>query len=316
MKKKLLILGVNGFIGRNLAEHFSKNKNFITYGTYRNKKPKIKNVFFYKVDLINKDNFKKVFNNKHIVINCAAITSGAKDIVSKPYIHVTDNNIINSNVISESFQKKVGHLIMLSCTLMYKSSSKKIKEENLDLNKEIYSKYFGGAWMKLYMEKMTEFFSRISNKKFTVIRHSNLYGPHDKFDLFKSHVFGASINKAYTSKKKLIVLGDGSEKRDLLYIEDFIKFIELVIKNQKNKFRLYNCGSGEYVSIKNLVKKILKISNKNLAIVYNKKFNSLKTFVKLDCSLAKKELGWTPCVSLEKGIERTLKWYKTAYNRK
>lgn len=316
MKKKILILGANGFIGKNLAEYFSQNKKFITYGTYNIRKPLIKNVKLIKVNLHNNKQIGKVFENKSIVINCAAITSGAKDIISKPYIHVSSNTIINSNVISQAFEKKVNHLIMLSCTLMYSSSKKLIKETDLDLNKKIYDKYFGGAWMKLYMEKMTEFFSKISKNKFTIIRHSNLYGPYDKYDLSKSHVFGASINKAFSSKKKFVILGNGDEKRDLLYIDDFIQFVNLVIKKQNKKFRIYNCGSSNYISVRNLVNKILFLSNKKLKIVYNKKFQSLKTFVKLNCNLAKKELGWTPKVTLEKGIERTIKWYKTEYNVK
>lgn len=316
MKKKILILGASGFIGKNLAEYFSQDKKFITYGTYNTRKPKIKNVRLVKIDLQNKKQIGKVLKKKNIVINCAAITSGAKDIISKPYIHVSSNTIINSNVISEAFEKKIDHLIMLSCTLMYSSSKKLIKETDLDLNKQIYDKYFGGAWMKLYMEKMIEFFSKISKNKFTIIRHSNLYGPYDKYDLSKSHVFGASINKAFSSKKKFVILGDGNEKRDLLYIDDFIQFVNLVIKKQKRKFRIYNCGSSNYISVRNLVNKILLLSNKKLKIVYNKKFQSLKTFVKLNCNLAKKELGWTPEVTLEKGIERTIKWYKTEYNIK
>ena len=89
---------------------------------------------------------------------------------------------------------------------MYKSSNKLIKEKDLNLNNKIYSKYFGGAWMKVYMEKMSEFFSNISKTKFTVVRHSNLYGPFDKFDLNKSHVFGASITKVMNSKKFVTIL--------------------------------------------------------------------------------------------------------------
>ena len=53
--------------------------------------------------------------------------------------------------------------------------------------------YFGAGWTKVYIEKMCEFYSRIGDTKYTVMRHSNVFGPHDKFDLEKSHVFGATI---------------------------------------------------------------------------------------------------------------------------
>ena len=59
-----------------------------------------------------------------IVINAAATTSGAKDIVSKPYIHVNDNAIINSMLTRAAFESKIKHVIIFSCTVMYKSSKK------------------------------------------------------------------------------------------------------------------------------------------------------------------------------------------------
>ena len=52
-------------------------------------------------------------------------------------------------------------------------------------NYEIINKYFGVGWTKIYIEKLCEFYSNISNTKFTIIRHSNIYGPYDKFDLEK-----------------------------------------------------------------------------------------------------------------------------------
>jgi GDP-L-fucose synthase len=311
--KKILILGCGGFIGHNLAIFFSKKKNFKVYGTYLSKKPKINNIKLYQHNILNKNKTEEIFRGKDIIINCAAVTSGAKDILARPYIHVTQNNIINSIVVEAAFKKKTKHLIMLSCTLMYNSSKKKLKETDLDLNKGLYSKYFGGAWMKIYMEKMTEFFSKISKTRFTIIRHSNLYGAFDKFDLKRSHVFGATINKVLNAKKEIIVLGKGNEKRDLLYIDDFTNFIDKVIKKQKKNFKLYNCGLGKFISIKDLTNKIIKISDKNLKIKFDKSFKSLNTYVKLNCQLAYKELGWKPRISLDEGIKRTIKWYKSFY---
>jgi GDP-L-fucose synthase len=311
--KKILILGCSGFIGKNLGYHFSKKKNYKVYGTYLTKKPNIKNIKFYKHNILNRFRNDKLFNNKDIVINCAAVTSGAKDIVKKPYIHVTDNNIINSIVLESAFNKKVKHLIMLSCTLMYKSSAKLVKEKDLNLNEKIYPKYHGGAWVKLSMEKITEFFSTISKTKFSVIRHSNLYGPFDKFDLKKSHVFGATINKVINSKKQITVLGQGKEKRDLLYIGDFVDFIDRIIKKQKKNFRIYNCGYGNFISVKSLVKKIIFTSKKNLKIKHDNSFKSLNTSIRINSGLAKKELGWKPKTSLEEGIQKTIEWYKTYY---
>ena len=70
------------------------------YGTYLKRKPwKDKTIKFLKADLTNKNNVNRVLKNMDIVIQAAATTTGAKDIVSKPFIHVTDNAVINSYVM-------------------------------------------------------------------------------------------------------------------------------------------------------------------------------------------------------------------------
>ena len=136
--------------------------------------------------------------------------------------------------------------------------------------------------------------------KYTVIRHSNIYGPHDKFDLDKSHVFGATLNKVINAKDdKVTVWGRGLEGRDLLYIDDLVKFVDLAIKKQKKKFGLYNVGSGKIISINMLVKKIIEASRKKLKIVNDLTKKSLKNSVYLNCNKAFKEIGWKPKISLE-----------------
>ena len=69
--------------------------------------------------------------------------------------------------------------------------------------------------------------------KYTIVRHSNIYGPHDKFDLEKSHVFGATITKVMQAKDKIEVWGEGKEIRDFLYIDDLIDFIKKALLKQK-----------------------------------------------------------------------------------
>ena len=309
MKKKLIILGCSGFIGKNLAIYFSK-KNYNLFGTYNKRKPKLKKIKLFKVDLTSKKNVDKVIKGKDIVIQAAATTSGAKDIISKPYIHVTDNAVMNSLITRSAYDHRVKHIIIFSCTVMYRSSDKPLKEKDFNPNKEMYSKYFGAGWMKVFVEKMSEFYSRLGLNKYTLIRHSNIYGPHDKFDLDKSHVFGATLTKVLKNKKKYIsVWGDGSEKRDLLYIDDLIRFVELAIKRQTKKFEIYNVGYGRAITISDLVKKIIKISNKNLKIKYDRKKPTLKTKVSLNCNLAKKDLGWYPKIAINEGIKKTIEWY-------
>lgn len=310
-KQNVLICGASGFIGRNIAGRLANDKNFNVFGTYYKTKPDRnflkKNIVFIRVDLTNKSHVDQVIKGKDIVIQAAAVTSGANDILTKPYLHVTDNAIMNSLIFRSSFEQRVKHLVFFSCSVMYPSQERLVKES--DVTYEIAEKYFGVGWTKVYLEKMCEFYSKISKTRYTVIRHSNIYGPYDKFDLDHSHVFGATITKVMRAKDRIVVWGDGSEARDLLYISDLVDFVERVIAKQKISFELLNIGSGSAVSVSALVKKIIKISGKKIQIIFDAKKPTIKFSVALNINKAKKIYQWQPRVTLDEGIQKTINWY-------
>jgi nucleoside-diphosphate-sugar epimerase len=310
MKPKLLICGATGFIGRNMVEYFAGLGEYDVHAVRFNRPEyAYKNVTWHKADLRDPEAVNKLLAGVDILVQAAATTSGSKDIVTRPYIHVTDNAVMNSYLFRAAFEHKVKHVIFFSCTVMYPSSSKALKESDFDANTPLHPRYFGVGNTKIYIEKMCEFFAGISDTKFTAIRHSNIYGAHDKFDLERSHVFGATITKVMTAKDTVTVWGTGEEERDLLHVDDLSRFVELAIKKQPVKYRLYNCGLGKAVSIKDLVNKMVVKSGKKLMVKHDLSQPTIKTSLFLDCSLAKAELGWEAQVDLDSGIEATLRWW-------
>jgi len=313
MMKKVLVCGATGFIGRNVAEYLANRDDLEVYGTYLDSEPFSNPVIkMFQTDLTNKEQVDEVIRGMDIVIQAAATTSGAKDIVTKPYYHVTDNAVMNSLIFRSAFEHNISHVVFFSCTVMYPSSDIPIKESDFDANQEIYPNYFGVGWTKVYIEKMSEFYSRIGNTKYTVIRHSNIYGPHDKYDLEKSHVFGATMTKVMTAPTdgNIVVWGSGEEERDLLYISDLVDFMELAMDKQESAFELYNVGYGSSISVSELVKQIIYASGKNVGIDNDLSKPSIKTRLCLDTTRARESLGWFPKVSLAEGINKTMNWYK------
>tara|TARA_Y100000991_G_scaffold65664_1_gene49111 strand:- start:4146 stop:5132 length:987 start_codon:yes stop_codon:yes gene_type:complete len=311
----ILVCGATGFIGRNLVNILALNKNYQIHAVSHinpcfDVPDAFNKVIWHNSDLLNSGSVAKLLVNKDIIIQAAATTSGSKDIVNTPYLHVTDNAIMNSLLLRQAMESKVSHFIFFSCTVMYQSSSIPLKEKDWDPSDEIYHKYFGVANTKIYIEQMLDFYSRISPMKTTAIRHSNIYGPHDKFDFERSHVCGATISKALTAQKDMVVWGSGEEERDLLYVDDLVDFVEKVILNQSKKFQIYNCGSGDKISINELVRKIIKTSKKNLNIKHDLSKPTIKTNLQLDCGLAELELGWKVKTSLEEGINKTISWWE------
>ena len=308
--KKILVCGATGFIGRNITEDLSKNKNYEIHAVRFNRKKYAtpKNVFWHKADLRDPKLVNKLTKGMDIVIQLAATTSGSKDIVSKPYIHVTDNAIINSYVLRSCYENNVKHFIFTSCTVMYPSSRKATKES--DFNGSIIDKYKGVGETKVYIEKIAEFYSSLGRTKHTIIRHSNIYGPYDKYDLEKSHVFGATITKVMNATENLDVWGDGSEVRDFLHVNDLSSFIKKTITKQKNSYEIFNCGSGKPITIKKLCGLIVKLSKRNLKINFSNDKPTIKFNMHLNCKKAESELDWKPRISIENGIKSTLKWWK------
>lgn len=320
--KKVLVCGATGFIGRNIVETLSKNKKYKITATYNKRPPfSAKGVKFVKADLTVPSDVDKVIKSHDIVIQAAANTTGIKDVIERPYVHVTDNAIMNSLILKSCYDHRVERLIFFSCTVMYQTKQQPflanpVVESDFDPSNEIFPSYFGVGWTKVYVEKMCEFYSRLGRTQHYVIRHSNIYGPYDKYDLNNSHVFGAMINKVLNKNLEEVgVWGDGTEERDLLYVDDLVDSVEKVISsNGKEAFCLLNIGSGKSISIRNLVDKIIKLSGVSKRVVHDLSKPTVKTAVSLDYSLAEKHIAWSPKTSLDDGIKKTIAWYKKYYS--
>jgi GDP-L-fucose synthase len=314
--KNLLICGGSGFIGRNCVEHFAKNPEYKITATYfsEQKYEPIEGVEFVKIDLRDESAVKEIMKDKHIVIQAAATTTGAKDVIERPYVHVTDNAVMNSWIFREAVVNKIEHLIFFSCTVMYQSKDVQQSELDWSASDRIYPNYFGVGNTKVYLENMCDFYSQIGETKFTAIRHSNVFGPYDKYDLDKCHVVPAFINKIINATDTLHVWGNGEAKRDIIYIDDLVDMVEKVIEKQESKYELFNCGAGKAYSIKELADTIMQVNDKKLELQYDSTKPNIPTVVILNCDKAKTKLGWIPKVDILTAFKKTSDWYKSNYS--
>lgn len=310
-RKTVLVCGATGFIGRNIAESLVARADLEVIGVFNRRPPyQHPGVRWVQADLTRPDDVERCVPGADIIVQAAATTSGAKDIVERPYIHVTDNAVMNSLLLRAAHNHKVEHVVFFSCTVMYPSSERGLSEDDFDAGAEIHPRYFGIGWTKVFVEKQCEFYARLGNSKYTVIRHSNIYGPHDKFDLERSHVFGATITKVLTAADGIVLWGTGEEARDLLYVGDLVDFVECAIDRQDGAFGLYTSGYGEAVKIKDLVRRIIDASGRDLIINHDLTKPTIPTSLFLDCAKAKRELGWEPRTSLDEGIRKTIDWWR------
>ena len=248
-----------------------------------------------------------------LLIICYGIFSNYKSKIDKSSLSILrpQNNLESTSKTKEEFGCiNEGGIIKSSYCRFSKT---KCKENMVDENK-IYIPYFGAAITKLYIEKLCLFFSRICNTKFSIIRHSNIYGPYDKFDIKNGHFIGSSFKKILSKKiKSISIFGQGTEKRDYLYVDDLITFVEKVLQKQKNNYEIFNCSYGKSYSILSVLKKIIHLSLSKKKVI-KKNGKNLAINILVSNTKAKRKLNWSPKYSLDEGLKKTLKWYRENYN--
>lgn len=312
-KKKILICGASGFVGRNLFEMLSQREGLEVYGTYLTKRF-CDSPMLTRVDLTQKKEADAVVQGMDVVINTAALSPGVKETVGSPDLQVADNPNINTNLIRAAFAARIPKFIFGSCMAVYPPDlDHPARENDVNLQHGVNPAYFGGAWVKIFGEKLCEFYSRFGSTRFCIVRHASLYGPYDRFGSDRSHVLAATIRKVVEAKDggKIVVWGNGEEERDFLYISDLVRFIECVIDSEILPCVVFNVGLGEFVSIRQLVEKVIAASGKNLTIEFDTTKPTIRSRLAMDIFKARARLGWNPQVNLEEGIRKTLEWYKS-----
>src|SRR5947208_11163113 len=134
-KEKILICGASGFIGGHIVERLVCRDDVELYGVYcktlpRNSVADSDKIQFIRADLTDKDEVGKVVKGMDVIIQAAAVTTGAKDTVTRPYVHVTDNAVMNALLFRAAFEQNVKHVVFFSCTTMYSPQPQPLREED------------------------------------------------------------------------------------------------------------------------------------------------------------------------------------------
>ena len=162
--------------------------------------------------------------------------------------------------------------------------------------------------MKRYSEKVIEHFNDISKTKFAIVRTTAMYGPHDSFNE-RGHAIPQLILKADKGMNPFNVWGDGSQVRDFVFVEDVIDALLLVTEKNPTA-RAYNIASGTATTIKELVETITKIYGYEPQFDFDLSKPIMIPKRLVDVSRIKDKLGWTAPHTLQKGLEKTIDWYK------
>lgn len=313
---KILVTGASGFIGSHILRVlYQKGYTNLRAATYTRGLRKDfdgwENVELMQGDLRTAEFCEQVTKDVNVVIHCSANTSNALDTKFNPLLHVTPNVEMNTNLMEQSWRHGIKKFVFLSSNTVYPDIGTDYATEEINVQAEpLIPIYKAVAGMKRYAESLCDFFSnQIHNPmQCIIIRPSNAFGPNDKFDYEKCHVTPASVRKIADGLNPIPVWGDGSDVRDLIYVEDMAEGIVFAAE-KFDKYDIVNVCYGHGYSVNEILHMLKELEdNKNpIEYVNNKAF---MVSVRLFSSEKINNMGWRPRFSIKEGLAKTLEWYK------
>ena len=306
-KKNILITGGTGFIGSNLAKSLLKNYNVKIYDNFsrrslKNIKKIPKQIKIIKGDIRDKDKFFKALKKIDIVIHLAYI-NGTRFFYSKPVdiLDIAIKGIVN--VFDGCIKYNIKELYLASSSEVYQTPNK-IPTNELESLKipNVHNPRYSYGGGKILTELMGIHYGKKYFKKLIIFRPHNVYGK----NMGQEHVIPEFINRFKKIKgKNFKIQGSGNEIRSFIFIEDFVKAFELIMKKGKH-LNIYNIGTSQKIKIRELAIKMSKIFKKKI-IIKKGKLSKGGTKIRTPDITKIKRLGFKPRYNLDSGIKKVLK---------
>jgi len=313
---KILITGVAGFIGFNIAKDLLiNNKNIEVYGVdnfddyyaveFKIRRIKIlkkyKKFKFKKIDITNRKKILSFTKKKKFryIVHLAA-QAGVRYSQINPIKYINTNIFGFINLIDGTLKNKPKLILYASSSSVYGESKKLPAKENYKLKPiNIY------ATTKKINEVIAKFYSNYHNLNFVGLRYFTVYGKWGRPDMFLFKLFNAFFNN-----KQFFVNNHGNHKRDFTYIDDVIKFTKKILFKKKILGHIvFNVCSNRPIKITKIIdffqKKIGKLKIKNVAR------NRLDVKDTHGSNLSVKKFTKNyKFTNYKKGVLETYNWYK------
>lgn len=246
-----------------------------------------------------------------VIIDAAAKVGGILANNDFPFQFLMENMQIQNNLINEAHNHGVKKFIFLGSSCIYpKFAPQPLKEEYL-LTAALEPTNEWYALAKITGVKLCEAIRKQYQKDFVSLMPTNLYGFNDNFDLHSSHVLPAMIRKFHEAKNNdhapVVLWGSGNPMREFLFVDDLAEAVVFALENKLPE-HLYNVGTGEDLTIKDLALAIQKSVGHLGEIIWDKSKPDGTPRKLMDVSKMH-NIGWKHKVSLEQGIQQTYNWF-------
>lgn len=223
-----------------------------------------------------------------------------------------DNLMIAANAIHAAHTIGVEKLCFLGSSCIYpKFAPQPITEEAL-LTGPLEPTNEWYAIAKIAGIKLCQAYRRQHGRDFISAMPTNLYGPHDNYDLQSSHVIPALIRKAHIAKAlnapAMEIWGTGSPRREFLHADDCADALVFLMKNYSG-YEHVNVGSGTDVTIEELARLVMDVVGFEGELV-KETTKPDGTPRKLMSADKLRSMGWSPRLGLREGLEDAYAWFK------
>ena len=250
-------------------------------------------------------------NRPEYVYLVAGTVGGIMANSTRPAEFLYDNMMIHGTVVHAAFQTGVKKLLYLGSSCIYPRSSQQPITEDALLTGPLEPTNEAYALAKISGIKLCDFYRQQYGCDFISAMPTNLYGPHDNFDLTGSHVLPALMRKFHEARKNghggVDIWGSGLAQREFLHVDDLAECCHFLMENYSEAGHI-NVGTGIDLSIKELAEMIRFEVYPECDLFFDTSKPDGMLRKVLDVSKLQ-ALGWTAKTDLRSGIQSTYEWF-------
>lgn len=299
-KSKILVTGGRGLVGSALVDRLRLlgYENVIAAGSKECDLTDMQQSLDY---------FKKV--RPEFVFHTAAHVFGIMGNMCNQGESFLKNLLINTHVVEASRQIEVKKIVAMGsgCVYPYPSPGLPLKEDMV-WSGEPHSSEWAYAQAKRAMYAQLKAYKDNYNLSYAFVISGNLFGPRDKFDIEFGHVTPSLVRKFYEAKQSggtVSVWGDGSARRDFMYVDDVADAMIHIMDHLEGPV---NMGSSVVSSIRQIVDHLAEITGLQSKVVWDSSKPNGQDYRAYDLS-ALNSTGFKARTSLKEGLEKTFAWY-------
>ena len=312
---KILVTGADGFIGSHLTEALvsagadvtalAQYNSFDSHGWLDDLPDSTRRKILVRGDIRDAAFVNRLVPGHEIVFHLAAL-------IAIPYSYLAaqayvETNVLGTlNMLEAARQHGTERIVHSSTSEVYGTAIKMPIDESHPLQGQ--SPYSAS---KIAADMMAEAFARSFGVPVVILRPFNTFGPRQS----ERAIIGTIIRQALDPSCPAIMVGDATTVRDLTFVTDTAAaFMAAGLAEGIEYGQAYNAGSQRAIMIGDLIDVILELTSSRKPVVQDEKrlrpTNSEVRALLADCTRFVRETGWSPQVTLQEGLERTVNWWR------